>query len=78
MMANLRKCTRCKSTIDISYFGINRKKEPYKTCDNCRNKSKKTSRATPLSDSENTSTTAETQSTTDEKILLLWTLKQQD
>ena len=40
-MANLRKCTRCKSTIDISYFGMNRKKEPYKTCDNCRNKNKK-------------------------------------
>ena len=35
-MANLRKCSRCKSEIDISYFGMNRKKEPYKTCDNCR------------------------------------------
>ena len=39
-MANLRKCPRCKSEIDISYFGMNRKKEPYKTCDNCRNKTK--------------------------------------
>ena len=37
-MANLRKCTRCKSEIDISYFGMSRKKEPYKTCDNCRTK----------------------------------------
>ena len=37
-MANLMKCSRCKSEIDISYFGMNRKKEPYKTCDNCRNK----------------------------------------
>ena len=40
-MTELRKCSRCKSEIDISYFGMNRKKEPYKTCDNCRNKSKK-------------------------------------
>ena len=37
-MENLRQCSRCKSNIDISYFGLNRKKEPYKTCDNCRNK----------------------------------------
>jgi len=39
-MANLRKCSRCKSEIDISYFGMNRKKEPYKTCDTCRSKRK--------------------------------------
>ena len=37
-MTELRTCSRCKSTSDISYFGMNRKKEPYKTCDNCRNK----------------------------------------
>ena len=37
-MENLRQCSRCKSNIDISYFGLNRKKEPYKTCDNCRDK----------------------------------------
>ena len=43
-MANLRKCSRCKSEIDISYFGMSRKKEPYKTCDNCRNKNKKNSK----------------------------------
>ena len=41
-MANLRKCSRCKSEIDISYFGMNRKKEPYKTCENCRKKSSTT------------------------------------
>ena len=35
------QCSRCKSIIDISFFGLNRKKEPYKTCDNCRNKNKK-------------------------------------
>ena len=34
-------CSRCKSTIDISYFGINRQNEPHKTCDNCRNRNKK-------------------------------------
>ena len=45
-MANLKKCSRCKSEIDISYFGMNRKKEPYKTCDNCRNKNKKSSKPT--------------------------------
>ena len=44
-MANLRKCTRCKSEIDISYFGMSRKKEPYKTCDNCRAKKNKTIQA---------------------------------
>ena len=37
-MANLQKCSRCKSEIDISYFGLNRKKQPYKTCVNCRSK----------------------------------------
>ena len=71
-MANLRECTRCKSTIDISYFGMNRKNEPYKTCDNCRNKTNKTSKPTPpLSDSENTSTTAETTSIIDEKYIIV-------
>ena len=45
-MANLRKCSRCKSEIDISYFGMSRKKEPYKTCDNCRNTNKKISKPT--------------------------------
>ena len=40
-MANLRTCSRCKSTIDESYFSINRKKEYYKTCDTCRNRNKK-------------------------------------
>ena len=39
-MATLRTCSGCKSTVDISYFGMNRKKEPYKTCENCRNRKK--------------------------------------
>ena len=40
-MTNLKRCSRCKSEMDISYFGMNRKKEPYKTCDNCRSRTKK-------------------------------------
>ena len=35
-MTELRKCSRCNSNINISYFGKNRKKELYKTCKNCR------------------------------------------
>ena len=37
-MANLQICSRCKSEVDISFFGLNRKKQPYKTCVNCRSK----------------------------------------
>ena len=39
-MTELRKCSRCRSEIKIIYFGINRKGEPYKTCDTCRHKKK--------------------------------------
>ena len=39
-MAMLQKCSRCKSTIDVSYFSISRKNEYFKTCDNCRTKSR--------------------------------------
>ena len=39
-MANLQKCSRCKSTIDVSLFGLNRKTEPCKTCEKCRSKKK--------------------------------------
>ena len=38
-MAELKKCSRCRSEIELKYFGINRKGEPYKTCETCRNKS---------------------------------------
>ena len=34
----LRTCSRCHSTKLESYFGINKKGELYKLCDNCRNK----------------------------------------
>ena len=43
-MANLQTCSRCKSETDVSFFGLNRKKQPYKTCDNCRSNSMKTSK----------------------------------
>ncbi len=33
----LRTCSRCKSTILLKYFEINRKGELYKLCNNCRN-----------------------------------------
>ena len=39
-MTELRKCSRCRSEIKITHFGIKRKGEPYKTCDTCRNKKK--------------------------------------
>ena len=35
------KNARCKSEVDISFFGLNRKKQPYKTCVTCRSKAKK-------------------------------------
>ena len=34
----LRTCSRCHSTKLESYFGINKKGELYKLCDNCRMK----------------------------------------
>ena len=34
----LRTCSRCHSTKLESYFGINKKGELCKSCDNCRNK----------------------------------------
>ena len=37
-MTELRKCSRCRSVIELKYFGINRKGEPFKTCETCRNK----------------------------------------
>ena len=40
-MTNLKRCSRCKSEIDISYLGMNRKKQPYETCDNCRSRTNK-------------------------------------
>ncbi len=37
----LKQCTRCHSTILLQYFDTNRKGELFKTCNNCRNRSKK-------------------------------------
>ena len=35
-MANLQTCSRCKSEVDMPYFGLNRNTQPYYTCDTCR------------------------------------------
>jgi len=37
-MSNLKTCSRCNSTLDKSFFGVNRKKQLYKTCVTCRGK----------------------------------------
>ncbi len=37
----VKKCTRCNSTVLLQYFDTNRKGELFKTCNNCRNRSKK-------------------------------------
>jgi hypothetical protein len=37
-MAELKKCSRCRSEIELKYFGINRKGEYNKTCINCLDK----------------------------------------
>ena len=37
-MTELMRCSRCKCTILLEYFSINRKGEYYKTCDKCRNR----------------------------------------
>jgi hypothetical protein len=40
-MTETKKCSRCGSTVELKYFELNRKGEPFKTCDRCRaNKSK--------------------------------------
>ena len=38
-MAELRKCSRCKSLITLEHYSLNRKDEYFKCCDNCRKKS---------------------------------------
>ena len=38
-MAELKKCSRCRSEIELKYVGINRKGEHNKTCETCLNKS---------------------------------------
>ena len=37
-MTELRKCSRCRSVIELKYFGINRKGEYNKTCITCLDK----------------------------------------
>ena len=40
ILTELRKCSRCTSTIEIEYFSINREGEHNKTCVNCLDKAK--------------------------------------
>ena len=39
-MTELRKCSRCRSEIELKYFAINRKGEHNKTCETCLNKAR--------------------------------------
>jgi len=39
-MAELRKCARCRSEIELRYFTLNRKGEYNKTCETCLNKTR--------------------------------------
>ena len=41
-MSELKKCSRCRSEIELKYFAINRKGEYNKTCETCLNKTRKT------------------------------------
>ena len=56
-MTELKKCPRCKSEIEVKFFGNNRKGEPYNTCNNCRSnncrrKTKRVSKLPSSSDEE--------------------------
>ena len=39
-MTELRKCSRCRSEIELKYFSINRKGEHHKTCETCLSKNR--------------------------------------
>ena len=66
-MANLKQCSRCRSVVDISYFGMNRKKEPYKTCAKCR-KQKIKSTTLKKADTDTVSTMTPDTSETEEYV----------
>ena len=40
-MAELRKCSRCRSEIELKYFGLNRKGKHNKTCITCLDKNER-------------------------------------
>ena len=95
-MANLQKCSKCKSEQELKYFSLNKKGQLYKTCDACRNKRLQSSSDKAIiadavrvmrkeiqtlerivkedsdaSDIENKSTTAESNSTPEEKYIIV-------
>ena len=95
-MANLQKCSKCKSEQELKYFSNNKKGQLYKTCDKCRMKRVQSTNDkdkitdaiklmtqatqkleqivkedTDVSDIENKSTTAESNSIPDEKYVIV-------
>ena len=95
-MANLQKCSKCKSEQELKYFSNNKKGLLYKTCDKCRMKRVQSNNDkdkitdaiklmtqatqkleqvikedTDVSDIENKSTTAESNSVPDEKYVIV-------
>jgi len=46
-MADLQRCSKCKSEQEIKYFSMNKKGQYYKTCDHCRLKRQKSQPETP-------------------------------
>ena len=77
-MSELKKCSRCRSEIELKYFAINRKGEYNKTCETCLNKTRKTKQPLKRTDTDfvddDKSTTAETNSMSepiDEKYIIV-------
>ena len=77
-MSELKKCSRCRSEIQLKYFAMNRKGEYNKTCETCLNKTRKTKQPLKRTDTdfvdEDKSTTAETNSISepiDEKYIIV-------
>ena len=77
-MANLRKCSRCKSEIDISYFGMNRKKNHIKHVIIVETNLKKQVKQHHYQILKIHQQQQKHNLQPTKNILLLWTLKQQD
>ena len=51
-MSELKKCSRCRSEIQLKYFAMNRKGEYNKTCETCLNKTRKTKQPLKRTDTD--------------------------
>ena len=51
-MSELKKCSRCRSEIQLKYFAMNRKGEYNKTCETCLNKTRKTKQPLKRTDAD--------------------------